>query len=333
MNILVTGGSGFIGSSLVKRLVNEGNVVRVLDNQSRGTKEHIKNIINDIDFIKGDIRDISAVKMACKGVDIVYHLAFVNGTEFFYSKPDVVLDVGVKGMINVLEASIENNVKEFILASSSEVYQMAPTIPTDETIQLSIPNPMNPRYSYGAGKIISEIMAINYGRKYFDRVLIFRPHNIYGPNMGFEHVVPQFIVRMNELINKSTDPCIKFPIKGSGEETRAFCYIDDFINGLMVMHNKGEHLNIYHIGTDQEVTIKEVAIKVGEYFNKDIQVIPGKEVEGGAPRRCPDINKLKKLGYYPHISLTEGIKKTIPWYLKNADKKDKKSMDLGIKNI
>ena len=111
--------------------------------------------------------------------------------------------------------------------------------------------------------------------------------------MGFEHVIPQFIIRMQELISKSTNSFIKFPIRGAGDSTRAFCYIDDFINGLMIMQNKGQHMNIYHIGTDKEVAIKDVATKIGKYFNKHIEVIPGKDAEGGTPRRCPDINKLK----------------------------------------
>ena len=83
-----------------------------------------------------------------------------------------------------------------VLASSSEVYQTPPQVPTDESAPLVVPDPLNPRYSYGGGKIISELMAINYGRKYFERVLIFRPHNVYGPDMGFEHVIPQFALRL-----------------------------------------------------------------------------------------------------------------------------------------
>ena len=130
-------------------------------------------------------------------MDEVHHLAFVNGTEFFYSQPDLVLDVGVRGMVNVIDSCRKHNIGTLMLASSSEVYQTPPKVPTDETAPLAIPDPLNPRYSYGGGKLISELMAINYGRKYFNRVLIFRPHNIYGPDMGWEHVVPQLALRLN----------------------------------------------------------------------------------------------------------------------------------------
>src|SRR4029079_1992631 len=100
-------------------------------------------------------------------------------------------------MSNVTYSCRKHNIGTLMLASSSEVYQTPPKVPTDETAPLAIPDPLNPRYSYGGGKLISELMPINYARKYFNRVLIFRPHNIYGPDMGWEHVVPQLTLRLN----------------------------------------------------------------------------------------------------------------------------------------
>ena len=131
--ILVTGGSGFIGSALVKALVKDGNTVRVLDDNSRGAPRRLEEVKNDIEFIGGDIRDAAAVERAVRGMDEVHHLAFVNGTEFFYSAPELVLDVGVKGMINVIDACRAAGVRKLVLASSSEVYQTPPQVPTDET--------------------------------------------------------------------------------------------------------------------------------------------------------------------------------------------------------
>ena len=194
--ILVTGGSGFIGSALVRALVKAGETVRVLDDNSRGALRRLAGIERDIEFVQGDIRDAAAVEAATRGIDEVHHLAYVNGTATFYSAPELVLDVGVKGMVNVIDACRRQNVGSLVLASSSEVYQTPPQVPTAEDVPLVVPDPHNPRLSYGAGKIISEVMAINFGRKYFERVLIFRPHNVYGPDMGFEHVIPQFAVRL-----------------------------------------------------------------------------------------------------------------------------------------
>jgi len=320
---LVTGGTGFIGSALVRRFINEGHKVRILDNDIRGSRQRLKDVLSRIEIVKADIRDANAVRKACRGVDSVIHLAYINGTEFFYKMPELVLDVGVKGMINVVDGCIKENVKELMLASSSEVYQTPPKIPTDETAPLSVPDPLNPRYSYSGGKIISELMAINYGRKYFDRVVIFRPHNVYGPDMGYEHVIPQFIIRMKELCKKTKAKQIRFSIQGTGEEKRAFIYIDDFIDGLMLVLKNGEHLGIYHIGTMNETKIKNVAYEIGKYFGKELKIVPGQLTKGSPLRRCPDITKLKKLGFKPKTSLHEGIKKTADWYATNPERKSK----------
>lgn len=314
---LVTGGSGFIGAALVRWLVHEGHRVRVLDNNSRGSTERLADVTNDIEFIQADIRDARAVSQAMTGVESVCHLAFVNGTQFFYDQPEFVLDVGVKGMVNVIDACLEHGVADLIVASSSEVYQTPPVVPTDETVPLSIPDPHNPRYSYAAGKILNEIMAINYGRKHFERVVIFRPHNVYGPDMGWEHVIPQFVLRMKSLCHDTSGP-VQFPIQGTGRETRSFVFIEDFIDGLNLLLERGEHLGIYNIGTDEEVAIKTVARVVGEYFGREVEILPGELARGGALRRCPDITKLTALGYRAHCSLREGISITARWYDENA---------------
>src|SRR3954463_8085595 len=176
---LVTGGCGFLGSALVRRLIQAGHTVRIFDNISRGDLHRLNDVSSDFEYIHGDIRDGDALLKATTGVDAVCHLAFINGTEFFYSHPELVLEVGVKGMMNVVDACLKQNVGELILASSSEVYHEPAVIPTDERVALSIPDPWNPRYSYAAGKQISEIIALNYGRSRFDRVVIFRPHNVF----------------------------------------------------------------------------------------------------------------------------------------------------------
>jgi nucleoside-diphosphate-sugar epimerase len=317
--VLVTGGSGFIGSGLVKALVKSGARVRVLDDNSRGRPRRLTEVESDIEFIGGDIRDAEAVDKATQGMDEVHHLAFVNGTEFFYSQPDLVLDVGVRGMINVIDACRKQNVGNLILASSSEVYQTPPQVPTAEDAPLSVPDVLNPRYSYGGGKLISELMAINFGRKYFERVLIFRPHNVYGPDMGWEHVVPQFALRLQKLGNAQKDGTLRFDIQGTGEETRSFCHIDDLVSGVMAMRDKGEHLNIYHVGTTEELSIADVARKVAACAGRTIELVPGKLQAGGTPRRCPDISKLAALGYKPRVSLDQGLKTTLDWYWNNAD--------------
>lgn len=312
--ILVTGGSGFIGSALVKALVKDGGAVRVLDDNSRGAPRRLAEVERDIEFIAGDIRDAATVQRAVRGMNEVHHLAYVNGTEFFYKSPELVLDVGVKGMINVIDACRAADVGTLVLASSSEVYQTPPHVPTDESAPLIVPDPHNPRLSYGAGKIISEVMAINYGRKFFERVLIFRPHNVYGPDMGFEHVIPQFAVRLKRGAAQQPSGSIKFEIQGDGHQTRSFCHVDDLVRGVMVMRLKGEHLGIYHVGTTEEIAIADLARRMAAHVGRQIELVAGPMPPGGTERRCPDIGKLAKLGYAPQVPLAKGLPPTIDWY-------------------
>ncbi len=313
-SILVTGGSGFIGAGLVKALIREGHSVRVLDDNSRGALRRLKDVANSIEFIGGDIRDPGAVTRAVHGVDEVHHLAFVNGTELFYSAPELVLDVGVKGIVNVIDACRSEGVRSLILASSSEVYQTPPHIPTDESVPLVVPDPDNPRYSYGGGKIISELMAINFGRKFFDRVLIFRPHNVYGPDMGWEHVIPQLAVRLKASAAEIPSGRIPFMLQSDGTQTRSFCHIDDLVRGVMLMRAKGEHLNIYNVGTAEEITIADLARRIAALAGREIELIAGQAAMGGTQRRCPDIAKLGTLGYSPQVPLAVGLPSTVDWY-------------------
>ena len=238
-NFLVTGGTGFIGRSISNLIVNSGNNVTVFDNNSRGSFKKIKN--KKIKFFFGDIRDKKVFFKSLKNIDAIIHLAYINGTKYFYSKPDQVLDIAVKGLINLFDGCKKFNIKELYLASSSEVYQSPIKVPTDENEPLKIPDIYNPRYSYGGGKILTELMGINYGRKFFKKLVIFRPHNVYGPEMGNQHVIPEFISRIKKSKNK------KFKIQGSGNEIRSFIFIDDFISAFELILKKGKHLNIYNI--------------------------------------------------------------------------------------
>jgi nucleoside-diphosphate-sugar epimerase len=320
MRYLVTGATGFIGSAVVQALLKSGNDVRALDNESRGSRRRLSAVESQIEWVNADVRDGAAVARAVQGMDAVCHLAAVNGTEFFYTQPDLVLEVAVKGMLNVLDACVVHGVGDLFVASSSEVYQTPSQVPTDEAVSLSIPDPLNPRYSYAGGKIISELLTLNYGRKKFRRAVIFRPHNVYGPDMGWEHVIPQLTLRLHELCNQTSGPVV-LPIQGTGEETRAFVFIDDLVAGLLTVIEKGEHLGIYNIGTEEEMSIKQLTDEIGRYFGREVRIAPGKLKPGGTLRRCPDIKRIRALGYVPRVSLREGLAATIPWYVENADKK------------
>lgn len=316
---LVTGGTGFIGSALVRALARAGHRVRSLDNEARGRAGRLADLAGDVELLAGDIRDPDAVAAAVRDVDCVCHLAYINGTEFFYSMPETILDVAVRGMTNVIDACLQHGVGDLVLASSSEVYQTPPAVPTDESAPLVVPDVLNPRYSYGGGKIISELLAINYGRRHFRRVSIFRPHNVFGPDMGWEHVIPQFALRMHRLVTAQPAGTIDFPIRGDGTATRAFISIDNFTAGAMRVIEQGSHLGIYHVGTRLEISITDLVRRVAACFGREARIVPGPPVPGETPRRCPEIGRLEALGFRPADDFQEVLDRTVHWYAHHAD--------------
>ena len=302
---LITGGLGFIGSAITNRLLKNGYKVSVLDDLSRGKKRRIVKKSKNLIIINGDIRKIETVKKALSNIDAVIHLAYINGTKYFYTKPTDILEIAVKGIVNIIDGCKSKNIKELYLASSSEVYQTPNKIPTTEKESLKIPDVYNPRYSYGGGKILTELMGIHYGKKFFKRMIIFRPHNVYGKDMGNEHVVPEFINRFKKLKRE------KFKIQGSGLEIRSFIHINDFISAFELIVKKGKHLNIYNIGTSEKVRIKELAYKIAKIFNKKIILKKSKLQKGGTKIRLPDISKIRKLGFKPKFNLNKGLTEVI----------------------
>ena len=304
---LVTGGTGFIGSNICRLLLKKNYNVKIFDNNFRGSSSKIVNIKKKVKFIRGDIRNIKSLNKAMKQTDAVIHLAYINGTKYFYTKPVLTLDIAIKGIINVIDLCIKNRIRELYLASSSEVYQTPDKIPTDESEPLRIPDIFNPRYSYGGGKILTELMGIHYGKKYFKKLIIFRPHNVYGPDAGDGHVIPDFISKFKLLKKKKKKK--KFEIQGSGNEIRSFIYI--FLSAFNLILDWGKHLNIYNIGTSEKIRIKDLAYKMAKLYNNKINIKKVSLRKGSTKYRVPDIKKIKKLGFNPQYNLDKGLKKIL----------------------
>ena len=311
---LVTGGSGFIGHNICKLLVKKGYNVISLDNLSRKSRKRqvIKN--KKIRYINGDITNINSLNKINHKIHGIFHLAFINGTKFFYEKPQLVIKVGIIGMINIIEFAKKRKIKEFYLASSSEVYQVPSKIPTNEEETMKVPDAYNPRYSYGSSKILSEIIAINFGRSFLKKLIIFRPHNVYGPNMGKEHVIPELI---KKILNAKKKGLKILKIQGKGDETRTFNYIDDFIEGIDILITKGKGFGTYNIGDKNEISIKNLTKKLMKLLDVKLQIRPDILKKGSTKRRKPNIKKISKLGYVPKVNLIEGLKDTIKWYKNN----------------
>jgi len=313
MKILVTGGSGFIGSSLCDALSKNHQVVS-FDNFSR--KSHLKNDNQNYKTYDGDVRNIDDLDTAVKiykGFDAIWHFAYINGTSTFYSHPELVLDVGVKGAINTLDIALQHNIKNYVLCSTSEVYNEPTQVPTPESERILIPDVYNPRFSYSGGKIISELLTIHYGSQQGLNTKIFRPHNVYGPNMGFEHVIPEIIKKILMPTNPEyIDDKLVVNIQGSGLETRAFCYIDDAVNQMIMANNSISAT--YNIGIQDEISIENLVYMIASILDIKITIKTGINPMGGANRRCPSMEKLNNLGFKQQYSLLDGLTKTINWY-------------------
>ena len=307
---LVTGGTGFIGSALTRSLLERGFNVRVLDDNSRGSFRRLTDVLGSLDIREGDIRDSNLVSKTMVGVDSVVHLAYINGTINFYERPREVLDVAILGMKNVLDAMRENNVQELYLASSSEVYQYPDVFPTPETVPMVVPDPFNPRYSYGLGKIVQEFMSI-HADTFLKRLAIFRPHNIYGPDMGFQHVIPELCAKI--VAEKSN----VVELKGDGSQSRSFCHISDFVQGFGLLLTAEFEREIFNLGTREEVTISHLARTIASSLGREIEFVTTIAPQGETNRRTPDISKIEGLGYSPSMSLQAGVSEYCNWYISN----------------
>jgi nucleoside-diphosphate-sugar epimerase len=306
--VFVTGGAGFIGSAIVKSFSDKGHEVLVYDDFSRGSERRL-NKLNNIKLVNGDIRDFDSLQKALTShkFKTVVHLAYINGTQNFYSRPTDVLDVALIGMQNIVKIISSVSLKNFYLASSSEVYQNPGVFPTPERIPLLVPDPNNPRYSYGLGKIVQEFMALHYLSN-VERIIVFRPHNIYGPDMGFGHVIPELFSK----ISKSNQG--EIILKGDGMQTRSFCFIDDFLEAFQKLCLADTKGGIYNIGSKDEITILTLAKLISNLYRKNDRFIFSPEPIGETTRRLPDISKIEGLGYIPKVSITEGLEKYSAWY-------------------
>ena len=310
--ILVTGGTGFIGNNLVKRLVQQGNAVSVFDDNSRGNLKRVKDM--DIEnYFKGDIRKKEDLLKIKNKFDIVYHLAFINGTENFYKFPEKVIDVGIKGIINVIDILIKNKKNLLMMASSSEVYNLPKKIPTDENVEILIPDIFNPRFSYGGTKFISELITINYLRKNNSNFKIFRPHNVFGPDMGNEHVIPQLLKKVFFASTRKNSKACNIKIQGSGNETRAFCYIDDAVDQIIKIQKHGKTNSIFNVGQNKEKSIIDLIRDFEKILDLKIKITKSNLKFGSTKRRCPNMKKTYRLSGNKN-SYANGLKETIHWY-------------------
>lgn len=315
--VLITGGAGFIGHHLVRSL-SMNNKVLVLDNYSRGEKTRLNEISHNIEIKFCDIQRYEEIISVTEGYEIstVYHLAAINGTENFYKIPIEIMDVGILGCMNMLKFMVDREIKKGVFASSAEVYQESAIIPTPEMVPLVVPDVTNPRYSYGLSKIYTEYYAYQFGLANNLDISIFRPHNVYGPDMGLKHVVPELLMQL--LKGSFSSEKIEIRPKGSLDAKRAFCYVDDVVEGLKILTKKNRGVNVYNVGNTDVIIMRELLDNLSVLSNIPYELVPTLDTHaGGTKLRCPDISKIKELGYNPKVSIVEGLSKTIDWYRRN----------------
>tara|TARA_R110002074_G_scaffold205825_1_gene374216 strand:- start:39 stop:1025 length:987 start_codon:yes stop_codon:yes gene_type:complete len=314
MKILITGGTGFIGSHLAKYTSSQGHQVVICDNNIRGDKDTFINELidnNGVEFLKLDLTSANDVKKIDKDFDVIFHLAAINGTENFYKIPFSVMEVAILSTMNLLQHFKDTSVK-FVFSSSSEVYagtikNNPSLIPTKESIACTIDDISNERFSYGGSKLACEILINSFQKQYGLDYQIIRYHNIYGPRMGTKHVIPQFIKRAKDK---------EAPFKIYGDtQTRAFCYVDDAVRATLDLGLSNQN-GLFHIGNDlEEVEIIKVAKFINEWYNNTQEYDICEAPNGSVQRRCPDITKIKQvLHYEPLVDLKQGLERTIRWY-------------------
>lgn len=312
MKILVTGAGGFIGSHLAEFLAKRGFQVRAfLRYNSLNRWGWLENsvFLKEIKIITGDIRDYDSVYNAMKGCKAVFHLAALIGIPYSYISPLAYIKTNVEGTYNVLQAAKELKLDNILITSTSETYGTAQYVPIDEN------HPSVGQSPYSASKIAADQLAISYFLSYGMPIRIIRPFNTYGPRQSARAIIPTLITQI--LSNKKRIEV------GNLEPTRDFTFIDDTIKGFYEIFNSdkffGEAVNI---GTNTEISVKELAIKISKLTNSSTEIIvsnerkrPGKsEVER---LRCDNSKLINNTKWRPKFSLEKGLLKTIDWLKEN----------------
>ncbi|MBI5621226.1 NAD-dependent epimerase/dehydratase family protein [Candidatus Gottesmanbacteria bacterium] len=310
--VLVTGGLGFIGSHLTAKLVESGAKVSILDNVSHPSFSKKEQIQKNVEIIRGECKDPMTAKRACKGKNVVMNLAAkVAGVGYNQAHKGSMLSENLLIQGTMMEAAQKANVERFLAVSSAVVYPADAKIPTPESEGLR-GEPEEVNEGYGWAKRMNELLARYYHEEFGFEVAVVRPYNCYGPGDHFfptpTHVVPSLIKRVMD----GEDPVV---VWGSGRQTRAFLYVEDLAAGMMLAAEKYAVADPVNVGSDEEVTMKQLIETILRVSGKTANIIFDTSRPDGSPRRNSDNSKAKeKMGFAADTKLEEGLKRTIEWY-------------------
>ena len=308
--IFISGGAGFIGSHLCERLV-EANKLVIYDNGHRNALKHTELLDHpNVTFVQGDVLDAQRVSTFMSGCDVVIHLAAIAGIDSVVKKPIVTMRVNLLGTYHVLESVVNagNRVERFIDFSTSEVY--GPHVYKADEDGLTTQGKVGEmRWTYSVSKLAAEHWTHCYWQEYGLPTVIIRPFNVYGPRQVGEGALRKFVIAAikNEDIT----------IFGDGTQIRAWCYIDDFVDGVLLALEKEEAIgNVLNIGDPkQTATILGLAERVVRITNSKSRIVFKEQSMPDVQVRVPSIRKAQELlGYEPQVSLDEGIRRTATWY-------------------
>lgn len=310
--VLVTGGAGFLGSYIVKKLLELKAKVIVVDDLSKGSIKTLELSNPNLKFVNIDLTIRDAVKGLLNDIDIVFHSAArVGGVGYLHKYPATILRDNLLMTINLWDEAIKAHVDKIIYFSSSMVYERTNIFPTPEDALMKTPPPIT---SYGFSKLAGEYIVKAYYEEYGIPYVIVRPFNVYGPGevagdyVGYARVIP-------DLIKKILDGQYPLEILGSGEQTRCFTYIEDAIDGILLVAERAKN-DDFNVGTDEEIKIIDLAkllwVICGRKEPFKVKHLPSLEYD--VQRRVADITKIKRLGWRPKVKLEEGLLETCKWY-------------------
>ena len=304
MNILITGGAGFVCSHLADTLFDKKHDLILLDNLLTGNKQNIDHLLDhkNVKFIKHDVQDHIDIS---EEIDFIFHFASAASPIAYQENPVNTLKAGSIGTINTLGLAKEKKA-DYLLASTSEIYGDPEISPQSEEYWGNV-NPNGERSMYDEAKRFAEAATATYSRTYNLQTKIVRIFNTYGPRMQLNdgRVVTNFIV---QALNGND-----ITVYGDGTQTRSFSYVQDTVNGIVSLM-ESEHNDVFNIGNPTEITINELASKIIDITNSNSKLINKDLPQDDPKQRKPDITKAKTmLNWEPKVKLEDGLTKTIEW--------------------
>jgi len=315
--VLVTGGTGFIGSFVVEKLVKRGASVSVLDTLRDGKIKNIGYLKDAVRFIKGNCADMDTARKACKDQDVVMNLAaHVGGIEYNRFHQATMLRENLEIAAIMIEAARLEEVERYLVVSSACIYPRNAKIPTPETEGfLDEPEPTNG--GYGWAKRVAEKLGMYYAQEYGMKIGIVRPYNAYGPRDHFDpassHVIPALIKKAVEAKQSNSSA---LEVWGTGTASREFLYVEDAAKAIALATLKYDKSDPVNIGSGMEISIKDLIEKIVSIVGFKGQIVWDKSKPDGQPRRCLDTSRAEKeFGFKAQTDFTLGLQKTIDWYL------------------